>query len=121
MHSRGSIRARSTPFPIGEGADGEPIVARCGQFGPYLVHGESRASIPEDVPLEELTVERATELLAAPSGDRALGEDPETGLTVFAKAGRYGPYVQLGERDADRSRRRSRRRPPFSRPCRSRR
>jgi len=88
-------------FPIGEGADGEPIVARCGQFGPYLVHGEARASIPEDVPLDELTVERATELLEAPSGDRALGEDPETGLTVFAKAGRYGPYVQLGERDAE--------------------
>jgi DNA topoisomerase-1 len=88
-------------FPIGEGADGEPIVARCGQFGPYLVHGEARASIPEDVPLDELTVERATELLEAPSGDRTLGEDPETGLTVFAKAGRYGPYVQLGERDAE--------------------
>jgi len=88
-------------FPIGEGADGVPIVARCGQFGPYLVRGESRASIPEDVPIDELTVERATELLEAPSGDRALGEDPETGLTVFAKAGRYGPYVQLGERDAE--------------------
>ena len=88
-------------FPIGEGVDGVPIVARCGQFGPYLVHGESRASIPEDVPIDELTVERATELLEAPSGDRTLGEDPETGLTVFAKAGRYGPYVQLGERDAE--------------------
>ncbi len=87
-------------FPIGEAADGELIVARCGQFGPYLMHGEARASIPEDLALEELTVERATELLEAPSGDRALGDDPETGLTVLAKAGRYGPYVQLGERDA---------------------
>jgi DNA topoisomerase-1 len=88
-------------FPIGMGDDGDPIVARCGQFGPYLVHGETRASIPEDVPLDELTVERATEILAAPSGDRVLGEDPETGLTVFAKAGRFGPYVQLGERGSD--------------------
>jgi DNA topoisomerase-1 len=88
-------------FPIGEGSNGEQIVARCGQFGPYLVRGELRASIPEDVPLDELTVERATELLEAPSGDRILGEDAETGLTVFAKAGRYGPYVQLGERDAE--------------------
>ena len=88
-------------FPIGEAADGEPIVARCGQFGPFLVHGEERASIPEDLPLEDLTVELATELLEAPSGDRELGEDPETGLTVLAKAGRFGPYVQLGERNAE--------------------
>ncbi|MEN8114315.1 MAG: type I DNA topoisomerase [Actinomycetota bacterium] len=88
-------------FTIGEGQDGEPIVARCGQFGPYLVCGEKRASIPEDLPLDELSVELATELLEAPSGDRTLGADPETGLTVFAKDGRYGPYVQLGERDAE--------------------
>ena len=26
-----------------------------------------------------------------------LGIDPETGLTVFLKTGRFGPYVQLGE------------------------
>ena len=26
-----------------------------------------------------------------------LGTDPATGLTVYAKAGRFGPYVQLGE------------------------
>jgi len=88
-------------FPIGMGEDGEPIVARCGQYGPYLVHGDARASIPDDVPLDELTVERAAEFLAAPSGDRTLGDDPETGLPVLAKAGRFGPYVQLGERDAD--------------------
>jgi DNA topoisomerase-1 len=88
-------------FPIGDAADGVTIMARCGQYGPYLVHGEERASIPEDLPLDELTIEMATELLAAPSGDRELGEDPETGLTVFAKAGRFGPYVQLGDRDGD--------------------
>jgi DNA topoisomerase-1 len=33
----------------------------------------------------------------AESGDRELGVDPETGLTVWLKAGRFGPYVQLGE------------------------
>ncbi|MDB5450631.1 MAG: topA [Phenylobacterium sp.] len=32
-----------------------------------------------------------------PSGDRELGVDPDTGQTVFLKAGRFGPYVQLGE------------------------
>jgi DNA topoisomerase-1 len=32
-----------------------------------------------------------------PSGDRELGVDPDTGLTVFLKSGRFGVYVQLGE------------------------
>ena len=47
------------------------------------------------------SVEKALELLAAPSGDRVLGEEPATGLPVLARAGRYGPYVQLGEADPD--------------------
>ncbi|MCA6308354.1 MAG: type I DNA topoisomerase, partial [Phenylobacterium sp.] len=34
-----------------------------------------------------------------PSGDRELGTDPETGLTVFLKSGRFGPFVQLGDGD----------------------
>ena len=33
------------------------------------------------------------------AGDRELGVDPQTGLTVYLKAGRFGPYVQLGEGD----------------------
>jgi DNA topoisomerase I len=33
----------------------------------------------------------------SPSGDRELGVDPDTGLTVFLKSGRFGVYVQLGE------------------------
>lgn len=33
--------------------------------------------------------------------DRIVGEDPETGKTVYAKIGRYGPYVQLGENDEE--------------------
>ena len=32
-----------------------------------------------------------------PSGDSVLGTDPESSLPVIAKAGRFGPYVQLGE------------------------
>ena len=44
-----------------------------------------------------MTVDKAIELLSAPRGDRELGVDPASGLTVFVKPGRYGPYVQLGE------------------------
>ncbi len=32
-------------------------------------------------------------------GDQSLGADPETGLPVYLKSGRYGPYVQLGADD----------------------
>jgi DNA topoisomerase-1 len=36
---------------------------------------------------------------AGESSDRELGTDPQTGQTVWLKAGRFGPYVQLGEGD----------------------
>ncbi|HVF75343.1 MAG TPA: type I DNA topoisomerase [Acidimicrobiales bacterium] len=78
----------------------DEIMVRVGRYGPYVQRGDERASVPEDLAPDELTAEKAEELLSAPSGDRVLGEDPEAGLPVVAKAGRYGPYVQLGEGDA---------------------
>jgi DNA topoisomerase I len=94
----GEIDAREiNSIPIGVGSDGEDIVARVGRYGPYLQRGDDRVSIPDDLAPDELTVERAESMLEAPSSDQLLGEDPETGLPVQAKAGRYGPYVQLGE------------------------
>src|ERR1700729_3579595 len=84
-------------IPLGDGTDGEPIVARVGRYGPYLQHGEERASIPDDMAPDELTIERAEEILAAPSNDRVLGTHPESGLDVQVKAGRFGPYVQVGD------------------------
>ena len=86
-------------IPIGVDADGVPVVARVGRYGPYLQRGEDTAGIPDDMAPDELTIDRAIEILAAPSGDRELGTDPESGLPVLAKAGRFGPYVQLGEID----------------------
>jgi DNA topoisomerase I len=83
--------------PIGLDEDGEPIVVRNGRYGPYLKRGEDTASIPDDVPLDELTVDRAIELLSAPKGDDPIGTDPASGLPVYAKSGRFGPYVQLGD------------------------
>jgi DNA topoisomerase I len=97
----GEIDAREiNSISIGKGSDGEELVVRVGRYGPYLQRGEDRASVPEDMAPDELTIEKAEELLAAPSGDRLLGTDPETGLPVLARAGRYGPYVQLGEMDS---------------------
>jgi DNA topoisomerase-1 len=92
--------AEIDPVVINSIPVGNDIVLRVGKYGPYLQRGEERASVPEDLAPDELTVAKAEEILAMPSGDRELGVDPETGLTVFAKAGRYGPYVQLGEVDA---------------------
>ncbi|MGD0380165.1 MAG: type I DNA topoisomerase [Acidimicrobiales bacterium] len=94
----GVIDAREVnSIVIGSDGDGEPIVVRVGRYGPYLQRGEDRASIPEDLPPDELTVERAEELLAAPSGDRTLGTDPDSDLPVLVRSGRFGPYIQLGE------------------------
>ena len=87
---------------LGDAPDGQPVVVRVGKYGPYLQKGdENGPSIPPDLPPDELTVERALELFNAPSSDRELGADPATGLTVFAKNGKYGPYVQLGEIEVD--------------------
>jgi DNA topoisomerase-1 len=82
---------------LGTAPDGVDVSVRSGRYGPYLVHGEDRASIPEATEPDSLSVAVALELLAAPSNDRELGTDEETGLPIFLKAGRYGPYVQVGE------------------------
>ena len=86
----GAIDARGiSTFPIA-GTDAQ---IRVGRYGAFVERGEERASVPEGLAPDELTAQKAEELLAAPSGDRELGVDPETGRAVVAKAGRYGPYV----------------------------
>ena len=86
-------------IPIGVDANGEMIVVRNGRYGPYVKRGEDTASVPEDLPLDELTIDRAVEILSAPKGGEPLGSDPTSGLPVYAKSGRFGPYVQLGDAD----------------------
>ena len=98
-------------IPIGADSTGTPLVVRVGRYGPYLQRGDERAPIPDDLAPDELTPERAEELLATPSTDRTLGNDPATGLPVLVRSGRYGPYVQLGE-DAGASDGRARNRKP---------
>ena len=85
----GGIDAREiNSIEIGNG-----IVLRVGRYGPYLERDGERANVPDDVVPDELTVEKAEELLAQPSQDRTLGVNPETGREVIARNGRYGPYV----------------------------
>ena len=85
---------------IGSDAEGRAVVVRPGRYGPYVKRGDDTASVPEDLPPDELTIEKATELLSAPKGDRVVGTDPVSGLLVYAKAGRFGPYVQLGDNES---------------------
>ncbi len=82
-------------IPVSEG-----IVVRVGRYGPYLQRDgtDERASIPEDIAPDELTTEKAEELLALGNReDEPIGADPETGMDVYVKTGRFGAYIQLGE------------------------
>ncbi|CAM2908109.1 type I DNA topoisomerase [Deinococcus radiodurans] len=76
--------------------EGSGIEVRVGRYGPYMQRGEDKANLPEGMTPDELTLEVAEELFSRPQGDRVLGEDPESGHPVLARAGRYGPYVTLG-------------------------
>ena len=103
VNNLGDIDARDiNSMPITD-----TLVLRVGKFGPYLEStvptldaktGEiieaARANVPEDLAPDELTPAKAQELMetAAPE-ERVLGVDPESGRTVVAKNGRYGPYV----------------------------
>jgi len=87
---------------VGTAADGQPLVVRLGRTQPFIQRGEggqgNTASIPAEITYDELTVERAEELLAARAkADEPIGQDPDTGMNVYAILGPYGPYVQLGE------------------------
>jgi len=88
-------------FLLGDDHNGMPVIAKPGKFGPYVQRGDDTASVPDNLPPADLTVAVALDLLAMPKGGKPIGEDPETGLTVFVMSGRFGPYVQLGELEDD--------------------
>ncbi|WP_417540161.1 type I DNA topoisomerase [Microbacterium maritypicum] len=76
---------------------------RFGKYGPYLevadpANPEAKpriVNVPEDLAPDELTAQKAQELIDAPvAGDRVLGENPDNGKIVVVKDGRFGPYVQ---------------------------
>jgi DNA topoisomerase-1 len=84
-------------FPLGTDPDGNEVVVKPGKYGPYVKRGDDTAGVPDDLPPDELTVDKALELLAAPKSDVPIGEID--GFPVYAKNGRFGPYVQWGAPD----------------------
>ncbi|WP_179445225.1 type I DNA topoisomerase [Naumannella cuiyingiana] len=90
----GDIDARKiSTFGIGDLDSG--LSVRVGRYGTMVEDAEgNRAAVPDDLPPDELTVEKARELLARPMGEeRELGLDPETHTPIVARNGRFGPYV----------------------------
>ena len=76
---------------------------RFGRYGPYLDVTDPdnpdaeprRVNIPDDLAPDELTAEKAQELIDAPvAGNRVLGENPENGRQIVVKDGRFGPYLE---------------------------
>lgn len=92
-------------FNLGEPENGdnrEMVAVRVGRYGPYVEQGERKASLPDQLPPDEITLALAVELLdKAELGDEPLGIDPETKRPIFIKEGRFGTYVQLGVADED--------------------
>jgi DNA topoisomerase-1 len=108
----GEIDARAiNTIDIGDG-----LHVRVGRYGPYLEDMDhldkegnpSRASLPDTMAPDELTIEAGHELIEHnASGPRELGKDPATGGSVEVRNGRFGPYVALvtpeasaGDKDA---------------------
>jgi DNA topoisomerase I len=97
----GEIDPRSVSQVLLHEPEGEPpIYVRVGRYGPFIEQGESRASLPEGLTPEELTLDKCRELFShAAQGEEPLGICTDTGKPVYLKVGRFGPYVQRGSPD----------------------
>lgn len=82
---------------IGTPPGEEPVYVRVGRYSPFVEQGERTASLVEDTPPDEVTLDVALKLLEqAAQGDEPLGTCPDTNKPVYLKTGRFGPYVQRG-------------------------
>ena len=81
-------------------ASGLPATLKKGPFGHYVqlgaAEGEAkpkRVSLPRALKPADVDLDTALRLLALP---RELGRHPETGETITAGIGRFGPYIKHG-------------------------
>lgn len=89
-----------------EGVNGV-VDVKVGRFGPYVIsHGKGKdeihASIPEDIAPADLKDSDIDELIEmSKKGPEPIGTHPKTKEPIFCLVGRYGPYLQLGEKTDD--------------------
>ncbi len=100
-HKGEAIDARDiSRIRIGTPEGGEPVYVRVGRYSPFVEQADRTASLPEDTPPDEVTLDAALKLLdQAQQGEEPLGVCPDTGKPVYLKVGRFGPYVQRGNPD----------------------
>jgi DNA topoisomerase-1 len=106
-----ALKLLELPRTVGV-ADGEPIVAQNGKYGPYITKGKETRSLGSEDELFTVTTEQALAILAQPKtrpGRQArgpvaplkeLGEDPVSKKTITVRDGRFGAYVSDGETHA---------------------
>jgi DNA topoisomerase-1 len=88
------------PRTLGSTAEGEPILANVGRFGPYIKFGSKYVSLKEDDPYT-VTLERALECILAKQVADANRIIQEFGVdNIQVLNGRYGPYISNGEKNA---------------------
>ena len=78
--------------------DGQPIVARFGQYGPYVQKGDGDnkqyASLATGQLIESITLEEALKLFELP---RTVGQ--HNGIDIICTKGRFGPYMKYGDKN----------------------
>ncbi len=88
------------PRTLGSTAEGEPILANVGRFGPYIKYGSKYVSLKDDDPYT-VTLERALECIRAKQiadANRIIQDFGVEGIQVLN--GRYGPYISNSEKNA---------------------
>jgi len=107
-----AIDLLSLPRTLGnDPADGQPVTAQNGRYGPYVSKGKESRSLQNEEQLLTVTIDDALALLAQPRVFgrgraaakpplREFGTDPVSGKPVVGKEGRFGDYVTDGETNA---------------------